>query len=274
MAADQRHPADRVTRSGAGDPGRTLALLWREGTTGTRGPKPGLSVDRVVDTAISLADGEGIAAVTVRRVAQALGVAPMSLYTYVPGKAELVDLMLDRVYAQLPRRRPDSAGWRDRVTAVADDNREMFERHPWLASVSTTRPALGPGQMAKYEYELRALDGIGLDDVAMDAALTFVLGFVQTCARASFDARAAQLESAMSDAEWWAAHEPLLARVLDAAAYPLASRVGSAAGETYSGAYNASYAYSFGLARVLDGIQALLSRPDPNGPSPTRTGSL
>jgi AcrR family transcriptional regulator len=233
-------------------------LLWRQGTVGTRGPKPGQSVDRVVDAAVTLADGEGLAAVTMRRVAQALGVAPMSLYTYVPGKAELVDLMLDRVYAQMPRSQPRSDSWRDRVTAVADDNRALFELHPWVASVSTTRPALGPGQMAKYEYELRALDGIGLDDVAMDAALTFVLGFVQTCARASFDARATQLETAMSDAEWWAEHEPLLARVLDAAAYPVASRVGSAAGEVYGGAYNAQYAYDFGLRRILDGIAALL----------------
>jgi AcrR family transcriptional regulator len=233
-------------------------LLWRQGAAGTRGPKQALSVDRVVDAAIALADGEGIAAATMRRVAQALGVAPMSLYTYVPGKAELVDLMLDRVYALMPRSQPSSDAWRDRVTAVAGDNRVLFERHPWVASVSTTRPALGPGQMAKYEYELRALDGIGLDDVAMDAALTFLLGFVQTCARAELDARATQLETAMSDAEWWAAHEPLLARVLDASAYPLASRVGSAAGEVYGGAYNARYAYDFGLQRVLDGIAALL----------------
>jgi AcrR family transcriptional regulator len=254
-------PDDRVTRSGAGDPARTLALLWRQSSAGTRGPKPGLNVDRVVDAAISLADGEGIAALTMRRVAQALGVAPMSLYTYVPGKAELVDLMLDRVYAQMPRAQPAAEDWRDRVTAVAEDNRRLYQQHPWVAMVSTTRPALGPGQMAKYEYELRALDGIGLGDVAMDAALTFVLGFVLTCARASLDARAIQLESAMSDAEWWAAHEPLLARVLDASAYPVASRVGSAAGEAYGGAYNAQYAYEFGLARVLDGIAALLPLP-------------
>lgn len=251
-------PNDRITHSGVGDPARTLALLWRQGTTGTRGPKQALSVDRVVDAAVALADGDGLAALTMRRVAQALGASPMSLYTYVPGKAELVDLMLDRVYAQMPRSAPATDGWRDRVAAVADDNRALFEQHPWLASVSTTRPALGPGQMAKYEYELGALDGIGLDDVAMDAALTFLLGFVQSCARASLDARAIQLETAMTDAEWWAAHEPLLAQVLDASAYPLASRVGSAAGEVYGGAYSASYAYDFGLRRVLDGIAALL----------------
>jgi AcrR family transcriptional regulator len=236
-------------------------LLWREGTSGTRGPRQTLTVDRVVDAAVALADAEGLTVVTMRRVAQALGVAPMSLYTYVPGKAELLDLMLDAVYARMDRTPPAGEGWRDRVTAVAEDNRILCERHPWMAQVSTTRPTLGPGQLAKYDYELGAFDGIGLDDVAMDACLTFLLGFVQTCARATVDARAAQLESAMSDAEWWAVNEPLLSRVLDGSAYPLASRVGSAAGEAYGGAYSAAYAYEFGLGRVLDGIAALLSRP-------------
>jgi AcrR family transcriptional regulator len=73
----------------------TLAVLWRLPTTPRRGPRPGLSVDAVVDAAIGLADGEGLDAVTMRRVAQLVGVAPMTLYTYVPGKAELLDVMLD-----------------------------------------------------------------------------------------------------------------------------------------------------------------------------------
>jgi AcrR family transcriptional regulator len=216
-------------------------------------------VERVVDAAIGLADGEGLAVVSIRRVAQVLGVAPMSLYTYVPGKAELLDLMLDTVYARMPRTEPKSDGWRARLAAIADDNRLMYEQHPWVAEVATTRPTLGPGQLAKYEYELRALDGIGLDDVTMDAALTFLLGFVQTCARAALDARAARLDSAMSDAEWWAANEPLLARVLDGSAYPTAARVGSAAGEVYGGAYSQEHAYAFGLQRVLDGLAALVA---------------
>ena len=91
-------------RTGAGDPDRTLALLWRVPAESRRGPRPGLSVDRVVDTAVELADADGMGALTMRRLAQAVGVAPMTLYTYVPGKAELLDLMLDTVYARMPRR--------------------------------------------------------------------------------------------------------------------------------------------------------------------------
>ena len=248
-------------RSSAGDPSRTLALLWREASTpaGTaRGPRPTLSVDRVVSVGLAIADAEGLDAVTMRRVATELAVAPMTLYTYVPGKAELLDLMLDTVYAQMPRTSPTDDGWRARVAAVALDNRTLFAQHPWVASVSTSRPVLGPGLMAKYDYELSAFEGLGLDDVTMDAALTFVLGFVETCARAAADARAARYESALSDGEWWAANQPLLERVFDAERYPLAARVGAAAGAAHDGAYSPAHAYEFGLARVIDGLATLI----------------
>lgn len=250
------------------DPARTLELLWRhraqpepesdQGRRGRRGPRQRLDVDRIIDAAIALADADGLATVTVRRVAERLGIAPMSLYTYLPGKAGLLELMLDTVYQRISRREPSVPTWRARLEAVAHDNLDLYERHPWAAEVGTSRPPLGPGVMAKYEYELRALDAAGLDDVERDAALTFLLGFVASCARAATDARAAYRESAMSDAEWWAAHQPLLERMLDATAYPTAARVGSAAGEAHGAAYSPRYAYEFGLQRVLDGLGVLI----------------
>jgi len=246
-------------RSGAGDPVRTLELLWRlPGEGPRRGPRPALSIDAVVVSATQLADAEGLDAVTMRRVAGALGVAPMTLYTYVPGKAELLDLMLDAAYAQLPL--ADTAGqpWRRRLTAVAAENRAMFEAHPWAAEISTVRPPLGPGQLAKYEHELAALDRLGLDDVTMDAALTYLLGFVQAWARASADARSLRPAGATDDEQWWAATAPVLERVFDPARYPLAARVGSAAGAAHGAAYGPPHAYEFGLARVLDGLAALI----------------
>lgn len=122
----------------------------------------GLSVDDIVDTAISIADSRGLDAVTVRRVAQQLDVAPMTLYTYIPGKAELIDLMLDAAdaaYAAMRRSAPAGTGWRARAAAVTDDNRALYAAHPWAATVSTARPPLGPGKLAKYEHELQAFTG-------------------------------------------------------------------------------------------------------------------
>ncbi|MFI5972629.1 TetR/AcrR family transcriptional regulator [Streptomyces sp. NPDC051452] len=247
-------------RSGADDPARTLELLWREPGQGgpRRGPKQGLTVDAVVQAAIELTDSGGLEALTMRSVAQRLGVTPMTLYTYVPGKAELLDLMLDAAYLQMPRTDHTAAPWRTRVEAVARENRDLYRRHPWVATLPTTRPPLGPGLMAKYEHELTAFDGLGLDDLEMDAALTFLLGFVQSVARADLDTQAAVRDSAMSDAQWWAANAPLLARVFDPARFPLAARVGEAAGEAHQGVYNPEHAFDFGLRRVLDGLAQLI----------------
>lgn len=249
-------------RSSAGDPARTLELLWRDrgaAAGGQRGPRQGLTVDQIVTVAIDLADAEGLPAVTMRRVAQELGRAPMSLYTYVPGKGELVDLMLDTIYAQMPRTTlPANAAWRRRVEAVAGDNRSMYEQHPWMATVSTSRPTLGPGAIAKYEHELSAFDGVGLDDVDTDAALTFVLSFVQASARSAADVAAARRDSDLTDEQWWEANAPLLERVFDEAKYPRAVRVGAAAGAAHGAAYSPSHAYDFGLQRVLDGLAALV----------------
>jgi hypothetical protein len=112
--------------------------------------------------------------------------------------------------------------------------------------------------MAKYEHELAALDGLGLTDLEMDDALTYLLSFVQANARAAGDAHAAQLASAMDDQQWWAANAPLLARILDERAYPLAARVGSAAGAAHGSAHDPDHAYRFGLDRVLDGLAAII----------------
>jgi len=247
--------------SGSGDPARVLELLW--GTAGPRsrrGPRPALSVEKIVRSAIAIADRDGLEAVTMRRLADSLGVGPMALYTYVPGKTELLDLMLDTVYGDMPQTTWPSDGWRERLATVARDNRALFEAHPWAAAISASRPPLGPGLMAKYDHELSALANAGLDDVETDAALTFVLDFVRSSALAAHDARATRRATGMTDEEWWAANAPLLARVIDEDAYPTAARVGAAAGAAHGGAYSPDHAWEFGLERVLDGLGVLIER--------------
>jgi AcrR family transcriptional regulator len=255
-------------KTSTGDPARTLALLWRDelAQRRRRGPPPRRAVGDVVEAAVAIADAEGLDAVTIRAVAGKLGMSPMNLYTYVPGKAELLDLMLDGLYAAMPRE-PWSArqAWRPRLRAVAEANRKLYEAHPWAARVSTARPPLGPGQIAKYEHELAALDNLGLTDIEMDAALTFLLGFVQATAVAAQDAMQAQGEF-RDDDEWWAAAGPVLERLVDPERYPLAARVGAAAGAAQGSAYDPERAYSFGLERILDGLGALIERRQPEVP--------
>ncbi|MBZ2195864.1 TetR/AcrR family transcriptional regulator C-terminal domain-containing protein [Occultella gossypii] len=248
--------------SEVGSSDRTLALLWRgQGpqVPRRRGPTPAHTLDEVIAAAIALADADGPAALSVRAVAAAVGMAPMSLYTHVPGMSELTDLMVDQLYLAMPRPAWGRRRWRGRVRAVAEANRDLLRAHPWLVEVvALSRPPLGPGQTAKYEHELAAFDGTGLSDVDVDAALTFVLGFTQQQALAERAVETARRDSGATDAQWWAVNGPLLASVLDPARYPRAVRIGAAAGVAQGAAYHPDAAFGFGLDRVLAGLADLI----------------
>lgn len=245
--------------SGRGDPARTMALLWGTQKGPTRGPKPGLSVERVVRASIAVADAEGLPGLSMRRVADAVGVSTMSLYTYVPGKGELVDLMLDRVMREAVGPEEATGGWRERLELVARRNWELYHRHPWMLQVAMmSRPPLGPNAIAKYDHELCAIDGIGLTGVEVDSVLTLVLGHVEGTARRAVEAAQAEKRTGKTDYEWWSANAPLLEKVFDAERYPTAARVGPSAGAAYDAAYAPEHAFEFGLQRVLDGVEILV----------------
>ncbi|MGH3757824.1 TetR/AcrR family transcriptional regulator [Actinophytocola sp.] len=247
---------------GRGDPVRSMALLWRDGTEPAkgRGPKPGLTVDRIVAAAIELADAEGLAALSMRRVAERLGVGTMSLYTYVPSKAELIDVMFDTTCGEvLEDKAAGDGGWRDRLAGIARANWDLYHRHPWLLQVmAMSRPPLGPNAIAGYDHDLRAVDGIGLTELEMDSVVSLVSVFVQGAARVAIEAASSAHDTGVTDAEWWETYGPLLEKVFDPEKYPVAARVGAVAGETYQSAYDPDHGFQFGLARLLDGIEALV----------------
>src|SRR5690349_6587153 len=135
------------------DPDRTLELLWRRtlGTPqGTRGPKKRVSVDEVIQAGIAVADEDGLPAFSMRKVADRLGLKLMSVYTYVPGRSELIGLMVDEVIGERPL--PSHEGdLRERLTGVAVHMWDDFHRHPWLLQVESSRPWIGPHSSALYE---------------------------------------------------------------------------------------------------------------------------
>lgn len=232
-------------------------LLWRDHPDapagGSRGPRAKVSTTRAVTTAVEVADRDGLAAVTVRRLAAEVGVAPNALYTHVGSREDLVVLMADAVRLgrepTLLRRT-----WRDRVTAVAQAELALLREHPWLVDVTDQRVALGPGTIATYDAQLHAFDGTGLSDVERDAALTFVVDTVRAAARSLRpDPHAPDMARTWQDAE----HR--LARYLGDR-HPLARRVGQAAGAEMGAPWSAEHAWSFALARVLDGLETLVAR--------------
>ncbi|GAB3432405.1 TetR/AcrR family transcriptional regulator [Flindersiella endophytica] len=247
--------------TGTGDPARSLALLWRAFDKPSRGG--GLSVDTIVRTAISVADAEGLGALSMRRVALELGVGTMSLYTHVPGKGELIDLMEDVVLGETARPALAGASWRQRLEQVAHEHWKLYHRHRWLLQVVAHRPPLGPNLMAKYEYELRAVDGVGLTELEMDSIVALVTSFVHGAARSAVDAARNTEETGVTDRQWWAAHAPYLGKLMDASRFPLAAKVGAVAGEELGAAYDPAHTFTFGLKCILDGVEALVSSRRP-----------
>lgn len=235
-----------------------IDLLWRDHpvapTGGRRGPRARVSTGTVVDAATRLADSDGLAAVTTRRLAGELDVSTMSIYTHVNSRDDLLVLMVDTAHARMPLAPFGRLGWRTRVRRMAEANLALLQGHPWLLDVVDDRTALGPGTIAKYDHELRALGPLELDDVSCDAALGFVLDFVHAGAGAlRLDPRAGEL------AEHWPEWSARLAAYVGDD-FPLARRVGSAAGQVMGAAYSPSMAWEFGLSRVLDGLAALAPR--------------
>jgi AcrR family transcriptional regulator len=246
---------------GSGDPARSLALLWRHSSPDARRGRKGrtdLDVDRIVRAAIELADADGLASLSMRKVADKLGVGAMSLYTYVPSKAELLDLMVDAACDEAPGPVEDNQGWRAKLEQVARGNWAMYHRHPWMLQASVYRPGLGPNAIAKYERELGAVEGIGLTDLEMDSVVSLIAGYVEGAARRSVEKAQVEQQTGMTDDQWWAAYAPLLTKLVDFSRYPIASRVGAAAGEAHGSAYDPDHAFEFGLQRVLDGIEVLV----------------
>src|SRR5689334_8314034 len=107
-----------------------------------RGRPPAHTRDQVVDAAIRVADSEGLAAVTIRRIATEIGAGAMSLYTYVPDKDRLLDLMVDRVGASMPAA-PITGDWRADLLALAAAQRSLMLAHPWLPAALPNRRLTG-----------------------------------------------------------------------------------------------------------------------------------
>jgi AcrR family transcriptional regulator len=258
-----------VVFAGQGDAHRSMSLLWRTaGSNDVRapGPKPALNVDMVIDAAIALADADGMAGLSMRAVGERLGCTAMALYTYVPTKGELVDLMYDRALAELPTDYDLQAGWRSAVTSWAEDLWAFCLRHPWVLQVSQARPVLGPNEFLVLETIARILYETGLGARTLRGILGAMFHFVRGSAQTVAESRQAATATGVSDEEWWYSRSPLLAEVAPdfAERFPMATRIES---ERTPGPETESYmehevrlTFEVGLTVLLDGIEATINR--------------
>lgn len=238
--------------------GTVVAAPARPGDAEQRRPADAAADrDRVVRTAVTIADAEGLTGLSMRRLAGELGLPTMSIYRYVADKEELVLLMMEAVFARNvpPALSPDTDGWRACVEALARLQWAMYRRHPWLAqAVSFTRPLLAPRAMAHTEWTMRALDGHGLDPNTQFVAAVTMANYVRGTAVNIEDEAQAEQETGLTDDEWMQAHQARLAQILGSGRFPMMARFETADDVEFS----LDLLMEFGLQRLLDGLAPLL----------------
>jgi AcrR family transcriptional regulator len=235
--------------TGAGDEnagGDTLAaaleLLWDEHPVPRRGPKPALTLEGIAREGIRLADADGLAAVTMQGVAAALGYTKMALYRYVPGKDELVALMIDHGLGTPAPFPPDTEGWRAKLELWALRLSVLFAAHPWALEATTGVRPLGPNELAWLEQAVAALAGTGLPGAEKFDVAATLAGHV----------RATTQQGAAANHEPERALQAVIGRVIGVHRDRYPALCAAFADMAAKGGQD--QALEFGLARILDGV--------------------
>jgi len=240
-----------------------LGRLWRLAGTSRLGRPAELDVEKVVRTAVDLADREGLPGATLPKVARALGFTPMSLYRYIGSKEELLVLMHDSALGLPPE--ISASDWREGLRQWAIAARALNRRRPWLTRIPITGPPSGPQEIAWMEAGLRALRDTRLDWSEKVASLTLLNGYVRYTTLLSQDLARSRGDSGnQADAEREYARN--LAELVDPDRYPetarlLASGHFDAAADPTAADPVLDEHFRFGLDRILDGIGAAVAAP-------------
>ncbi|MFI7544106.1 TetR/AcrR family transcriptional regulator [Actinoplanes sp. NPDC049599] len=223
----------------------SVEFLWGGRAEPTRGPKPALTLAGITAAAITVADAEGLAAVSMQRVAAELGKTKMSLYRYLPGKAELVALMIEQAIGDPPELRADA--WRAALTEWSEQLFAAYLRHPWSVDATVGRRPLGPRELGWMECALAALGaGSGLTGAERLDAVAVLAGHARMLAQ--------QAAARLDEDDMNAAMGEVMTLHGERFPYLMAAMRETAAG----GGQN--QAFTFGLNRILDGLETLINR--------------
>jgi AcrR family transcriptional regulator len=249
-----------------------VALLWGLRTGGRRGRKPSLSAEEITAAAVRIADAEGLAAVSMARVAKELGNATMALYRHVRSKDELLLLMSDWALEEPPAE-PAPGDWRDQLTRWAYDVLGMIRQHRWYRDIPISGPPIGPRNLQWFDRALAALADTGLAEADKVVVVTGLLPIVHGQARLSLDLAAGYAADPESFGTSYAAG---LAAVVDDGRFPALSRViaagvfgpGGPGGEgvvTSDGYDDFGAEFEFALTCYFDGVDGFLARRTAGG---------
>jgi AcrR family transcriptional regulator len=233
-----------------------VAAAWGVRAHPGKGPRPGLSLERIVAAAVKIASRDGLDAVSMSRVAGELGASTMSLYRYVNAKDELIKLMIDTAWGPPPGEPPDE-GWRAGLSRWAWGMRTALRRHPWAARVPVSGLPVMPNEVAWFERALADLEDSGLAEAEKASVIMLISGYVRTLATLEADLEVAVRAAGVGPDEWMAAYPRMLAQLAEPGRYPALAKF-IAAG-VFDRADEPDDEFIFGLERILDGIEVLVS---------------
>lgn len=247
-----------------------LEAAWGLRDQPRKGPKPGLTLPKIVEAAIRLADRDGLEAVSMARVAAELGAAPMSLYRHVASKDDLLELMTDIAWGPPPA--PLTGTWREQLTQWAWTMRQGMYAHPWALRVPVSGLPVYPNNVAWFEQGLAALADTPISEQHKASTILLVSGYVRNEVMTGSDVEAAiraQAEAAQTEpgpspggpetnpgAAWMRQYRDLMLKLADPVRFPATARL------LESGVFDVSDPpddeFDFGLDRILDGIERLI----------------
>ena len=232
---------------------RGVALAWGVAADPQRGPKREMSVEKIVDAAIELADAEGLGAVSMAAVAAKLGYTPMSLYRYVSAKDDLILLMQESATGVPPQTLREVTGWRERLRAIFHAQLTIYLLHPWMLDIPITGSPITPNSSGWMDATLEALTGTPLTEEERMAVTLLVTGHVRWYGTVLAAYSAVSRTSGMSPEQITVHEATIFDALITAEEFP-ALRRAVEAGVFLSDADP----FTFGLERILDGIGAYI----------------
>ncbi len=234
----------------------SVAAAWGVRERPHKGPKPALSLARIVDAAVQVADAEGLDAVSMGRVAAELGAAPMSLYRHVSAKEELLRLMVDAAWGESPGPPAPGEGWRAGLSRWAWALRDGARRHPWIVRIPLNSLPIMPREVVWFEHALACLRDTGLTEARKASVIMLLAGYVRNLATTEADIAAAIQASGLTPAEWMSSYPRILRQLTDSERFPaLTAFIAAGVFEAEDGPDDE---FIFGLDRILDGIEILI----------------
>lgn len=238
-------------------------LSWGLAKQPRRGPKGELSVPQIVQAAITIADKDGLAAVSMNRVAAALGFTTMSLYRYISSKDDLLFLMQDAVCETvMPAELEHADDWREEMRAYVRECMRLMRLHPWYGDIPVSGIPLGPHNLKLIDWALRPMRNFPLNDFEKMSIVLLLSTYARMFAMISRDLdraiEAGASPDSISGMNYTAALQHLVKPESFPYLYPLIAS-GAYTNENESDNTIGSD-IDFGLERILDGIEHYLTR--------------